>query len=293
MTIGFFAPLPIALMIPFMVAQSLAMMEAAGKGWQFGKRRISAMSNEEFNKLTPHRIMEDSLAEYKLMIPSMTKAFDESKELQTKIIEVMVGYAVQLLSDIQKGVEAALSPSGKTQIKNPFVASFLRPIIGIGEKGMIDDINQLDTATTTQTSVKDFDEFQQQTAEDKRRQMLRDTAQERADKIKHIQLSSITPKFTKPAEAARATKLVITQSIHNVEIQISSKLRQVKTLQLQEAKITSTLRALGASRNLSGTLQGVKKSSTKTLVVVKKQIQTALIDVGNLNRLLAKTKALL
>ncbi len=50
--IGFFAPLPLPMMIPFMGIQSAVMAEQFGTLFQYGKRRISAMSNEEFNKLT-------------------------------------------------------------------------------------------------------------------------------------------------------------------------------------------------------------------------------------------------
>ncbi len=280
-----------------MVAQSLAMMEAAGKGWQFGKRKISAMSNEDFNKLTPHKILEDSLGEYKLMIPSMTQAFDESRLLQTKIIEVMVGYAVQLLSDIEKGLKAALSGHQHTEglqtaIKNPFVSSFLTPAI-IPPVPTEDLIPLTDTHIHEPSTVQDFEEFQKQQAEDLRKKKLRDEAQERADKIKHIQLPSITPVFTKPKEAARATKLVITQSIHNVELQIQAKMRIIKTAQFNMAKLTSTVRAIKASGKRTGSFVNILRRSEQTIATYKKQIQTILIDVGNLNVLLAKTKKLL
>ncbi len=295
MTIGFFAPLPIALMIPFMVAQSLAMMEAAGKGWQFGKRKISSLSNEEFNKLTPHKILEDALGEYKLMIPSMTQAFDESRQLQTKIIEVMVGYAVQILSDIEKGVTAALSgdhdhDATTTRIKNPFVSSFLTPAI-IPPIPTENLIPLTDTHPHEPSTVQDFNEFQQQTAEDKRKQKLRDEAQERADKIKHIQLPSITPKFTDPKKAATATRLVITQSIHSIEVEISAAHRDIKALQLQQGKAQSTFNAILPRH--SGTFQTIKRAQAKIIASTKLSIQNKLLFIGNRNVLLAKTRKLL
>ncbi len=51
-----FLPIPLAMMIPFMGAQSLVLGKAFGEGFQYGKRKISAMTNEEFNKLTPSDI---------------------------------------------------------------------------------------------------------------------------------------------------------------------------------------------------------------------------------------------
>lgn len=46
-----FKPLPTSVTIPFMTAQSGSMMLAAGFYWQFGKRFVDAMSNEQFNSL--------------------------------------------------------------------------------------------------------------------------------------------------------------------------------------------------------------------------------------------------
>ncbi len=298
MTIGFFAPLPIALMIPFMVAQSLAMMEAAGKGWQFGKRKISSLSNEEFNKLTPHKILEDALGEYKLMIPSMTQAFDESRLLQTKIIEVMVGYAVQLLSDIQKGLGVATTGSGKTSIKNPFVASFLTPAI-IPPIPTEDLIPLTDTSIdTTPSTVTDFEEFQQQTAEDKRKEKLRLEAELRFSKRKQIQLPSLTPKFTKPKEAKEATRKVIVNSIRNVQNQISTLMGYVKNHQQFVAKYKSSIRALEVviKRSRGSASKGYSNQLIRDKRLLKArqiQIQNLLLRIGTLNRLLAKTKALL
>lgn len=87
--IGFFSPLPLAYMVPFMVAQSLAMMEAAGRGWQFGKRKISAMPNKEFNKLEYIDMWNDSTANVRDMLPGLEKMFDTSTIYQGKIFEHM------------------------------------------------------------------------------------------------------------------------------------------------------------------------------------------------------------
>ncbi len=278
-------------------------MEAAGKGWQFGKRKISAMSNEDFNKLTPHKILEDSLGEYKLMIPSMTQAFDESRLLQTKIIEVMVGYAVQLLSDIEKGLTAALAgqhehAATRTAIKNPFVSSFLTPAIipPIPTEDLIPLTDQHihDTAT-----VADFNEFTQQQAEDVRKQKLRDEAQQRFESRKQIQLPSITPRFTDPRRAATATKKVVTDSIKNVQRQISQVNGTVKVLtkqvQVQQSQLNALIKARSQTRNRDFRNTYAKRiaASNKKIQTLKQQIQQSLLKIGTLNVLLAKTKRLL
>ncbi len=83
-------PVPLAIMPPFMAYQSIVMGDAFGRGFQFGKRKVSALSNEEFNKLTISDVYGDVAAEYTRMIPTVEKAMAQSTELQVKIVEEML-----------------------------------------------------------------------------------------------------------------------------------------------------------------------------------------------------------
>ncbi len=98
--IGLFAPLPLAIMIPFMAGQSFAMGEAFGKGFQFGKRKISSMSNEDFNKLTGPEAFAETTADIKGMIPSMNSTMANFHTLQTDIIKQMIEYIAQLPAEV-------------------------------------------------------------------------------------------------------------------------------------------------------------------------------------------------
>ncbi len=62
------------------------MAKQFGENFQYGKRRISAMSNEEFNKLTPKMIQDNANAELKAMIPSMEQSVKEMRVFQTFLI---------------------------------------------------------------------------------------------------------------------------------------------------------------------------------------------------------------
>ena len=88
-TLGLFAPLPLAMMIPFMATQSLAMGEAFGKSFQYGKRKISSMSNEEFNKLTPQMMMAEQTANIQSLIPQLTQQMKNSNDMQVEIFNQM------------------------------------------------------------------------------------------------------------------------------------------------------------------------------------------------------------
>ncbi len=86
-TLAFFMPLPLAMMIPFMGIQSAVMAKQFGENFQYGKRRISAMSNEEFNKLTPTILQERANAELKAMIPTMEASVRDMRTFQVFLIK--------------------------------------------------------------------------------------------------------------------------------------------------------------------------------------------------------------
>ncbi len=98
-----FMPLPLAIMIPFMGIQSGVMAQQFGMNFQYGKRKISAMSNEEFNKLTPQQMQADFSNQITGMIPTFEKSLQEMRPFQRMIfIEMIAAFkeAVQLGLDI-------------------------------------------------------------------------------------------------------------------------------------------------------------------------------------------------
>ncbi len=90
-------PLPLAMMIPFMGIQSAVMAKQFGENFQYGKRRISAMSNDEFNKLTPKMIQDNANAELKAMIPSMQDSITDMRHFQEFMIKEMISTIGDLL----------------------------------------------------------------------------------------------------------------------------------------------------------------------------------------------------
>ncbi len=85
-----FMPIPLAIMPPFMAYQSLVMGDAFGRAFQFGKRKISAMSNEEFNKLDIVQLYEGIANEYTRIIPTVEKAMASSVTLQVSIVKELI-----------------------------------------------------------------------------------------------------------------------------------------------------------------------------------------------------------
>ncbi len=99
-------------MIPFMATQSLAMGEAFGIGFQYGKRRISAMTNEEFNKKSPSDIHSDMQAGVKEMIPQMKESMSNFTLLQVDIIKELINYVKVILAEVPSIVQDVTSSSG-------------------------------------------------------------------------------------------------------------------------------------------------------------------------------------
>ncbi len=85
-----FMPLPLAIMIPFMGIQSGVMAQQFGMNFQYGKRKISSMSNEEFNKLTPAQLQVNMNEQIKLLIPTFGEALKEMRPFQRMIFEEML-----------------------------------------------------------------------------------------------------------------------------------------------------------------------------------------------------------
>ncbi len=109
-------PLPLAVMIPFMAGQSFAMGEAFGKGFQYGKRRISAMTNEEFNAMSAKDHFEETTADISAMIPSMKAQMNNFSTLQTDIIKTLI----EQLKDAGITVgEAVASGAGEVFAEGP------------------------------------------------------------------------------------------------------------------------------------------------------------------------------
>ncbi len=111
---GTFMPFFFPLGIAFMGSQSAVMMKMAGEQWQYGKRRISAMTNDEFNKLTPQKLFEIETQELRAMIPLMKESMADMNKLTPIIVTEMVNmfksFAEGLIRATQESADTALHP---------------------------------------------------------------------------------------------------------------------------------------------------------------------------------------
>ncbi len=129
-----FTAVPNPQMLAFMGAQSFIMMYQAGEGWQYGKRRISAMSNEEFNKLTPEMVLEKQAVVLRNSLGTIQNSMDAMTPMIRTIVEQYGDFIREMIASIPQAVSnivhdpnhpvgGSLPPAG--------TPAFLAPIIPI------------------------------------------------------------------------------------------------------------------------------------------------------------------
>ncbi len=107
-----FLPVPLPMMIPFMGAQSLVIGKMFGEGFQYGKRKISAMPNEEFNKLTFEDMMSNARQEIKASVPTMNAAMQDMQPMVEVVVREFFNY-VTLVTKIVTGTGEGENIFGK------------------------------------------------------------------------------------------------------------------------------------------------------------------------------------
>ncbi len=91
-----------------MAGQSFAMGEAFGKGFQYGKRKVSSMTNEQFNATSAPELFNETTSDIKAMIPSMSRSFEDFHTLQTDIILKVIDYVAKLPPELAAGAQESL-----------------------------------------------------------------------------------------------------------------------------------------------------------------------------------------
>lgn len=93
-----------------MAAQSFAMGEAFGKSFQYGKRKISSMTNEQFNKLTAEALHAEVQNDISKMIPHMKNSFDRMEKFQSEVVNSIIRGIAETIGNLG----GALTDTGGT-----------------------------------------------------------------------------------------------------------------------------------------------------------------------------------
>ncbi len=130
-----FLPVPLPMMIPFMGAQSLVIGKMFGEGFQYGKRKISAMPNEEFNKLTFEGMMSNARKEMIASIPTMQAALKDMTPLVSTIIQEFTAYLSEVIKAVPESADTIVNqvahqlfPHGETTQNSTEFQNFMAAI---------------------------------------------------------------------------------------------------------------------------------------------------------------------
>ncbi len=122
-----------------MFMQSAAMALAFGSNFQYGKRKISAMSNEDFNKMSALDMNVDLANTINNMIPSVEQSFRHMEKMNITILDSMARYFGQAISyglDVLTGKKAV-----ETGGEEHFDVSHIIPnLLGIEGHGTPEEI---------------------------------------------------------------------------------------------------------------------------------------------------------
>ncbi len=280
MTIGLFAPLPLAMMIPFMAGQSLMMGEAFGKGFQYGKRKISSMSNEQFNALTADDLGKSIQTDYNQIIPHLGQAVKQSSDFQSLVIKEIIDVIKNLPADIIGGFTGTSNPETTSTAASVYGVSGTVTDVRLGggvrtSEGLSvtaadvrQDVNNIITFTRDiiddlarkymqATGLADFERAKQKIAE-----MIRDKNRPRpnfeADRLRAIAQSQI----------ARTFNPRLTGGVHGTPTAGRVALIREQTAG-QKAQIIQNIKALEARKQIQlGNLRrvmAIRTSSANTI----------------------------
>ncbi len=309
MTIGLFAPLPLAMMIPFMAGQSLMMGEAFGKGFQYGKRKISSMSNEEFNALTADDLGKSIQTDYNQIIPHLGQAVKASSEFQSLVIREIIDQIKNAPGDILNALRTSSDPDTQTEtsasvygaggtVTDIRLGGGVRPSTGLSTSAadVKNDVNNIITFTQDviddlarkymeATGLADF-----QRARDKIGEMIR---------AKNIPREDFTRGFAKPTgpvniravgttgrnvqairEASAATKIRIMETIKNLGPLIQNKKQELINLQRFSPTRVIVRGASGVARSRAQAIQDAKYGKRRANYArALKILQNQLLDL--------------
>ncbi len=111
-----FTAIPNPQMLAFMPIQSYLMMYFAGAGWQIGKRKISAIPNDQFNKMSANDLLEGFTADLRGSIPTLERSLNDITPLISTLMKQFGDFikeAINVVPEVAQSVFGGLvNPKG-------------------------------------------------------------------------------------------------------------------------------------------------------------------------------------
>ncbi len=108
-----FTAVPNPQMLAFMPIQSYLMMYFAGAGWQIGKRKISAIPNTEFNKMSANDLLKGFTADLRETIPTLERSMNDVTPLIKVLIEQYGDFVREAIKALPEAIGNIFQQSGQ------------------------------------------------------------------------------------------------------------------------------------------------------------------------------------
>ncbi len=113
-----FTAVPNPMMLSFLATQGFAIMYYGGAGWQFGKRKVSGMSNEQVNKLSPNDFLMQLHNETRTMVPTMAQGMKDMTPLVKTTLELFGSYIREAIKAFPQVVQNILGSTDSGEFSN-------------------------------------------------------------------------------------------------------------------------------------------------------------------------------
>ncbi len=136
-----------------MFMQSAAMALGFGSFFQYGKRKLSAMSNEDFNALTPEALTTQLMSSINNMIPTVEQSFKQMEQMNVMILNAMATYftqGVEYLGNFLSGKAVPTTIGGST-FSPSNIPSGLAEVTGLS--GLNAFLNEVNLETSQQAAA--------------------------------------------------------------------------------------------------------------------------------------------
>ncbi len=127
--ISAFTAVPNPQMLAFMATQSFLMMQMAGAGWQYGKRKISAMKNQEFNALTVNSLLQKEVADVREAIPTIIKSIEDMTPMVGHIVAQYGDFIKEIIKAMPKVVENIYKSDSPPSLETFNIESIINPLL--------------------------------------------------------------------------------------------------------------------------------------------------------------------
>ncbi len=281
-----FTAVPNPQMLAFMATQSFLMMQMAGAGWQYGKRKISAMKNEEFNILTLQNLLKSETADVRAAIPTIIQSINDMTPLVGEIVAQYGDFIREIIKATPKLVSNIYQPSQKPSVETFNPLSILNPLLpafaeDYQQPYQSDILKSLGTSTSS-------DEIRSRNL----RLVIRNINKSKnLNVLRNINLAQYG--FT-PSQFAQASRALIARmALLNLHVKkvykslppsknIHKKTRVSKqTLRIQRTKLVKTIQSIKSTLSAPNLKNPQSTGNVRHAAKVKRQLKAAQQELSN------------